>query len=374
MKLLSWMHRKIRQNNNEMLKEFPQGQTALNNHPLYPKQNHVGGGVNFPQPARDSYRRRSFGSLESTVTAADDPERDSSAESFHGFLAIGTLGSETYVSEPQTPTFVISVDNIAERETEATESELNLINEELEKVLAAAEAKEADGSSSRRNSHVSSNGRSSNTSTISFSLNRKSVEVMEGNESGKAATCPLQGYLFGSAVELPERKSSAGKKNRASLGELFQRHKVEESSGVRSERGEKQMHKDGDKTSINLMRKILRKKSSTANGEAADYASETKFHKAQMLHLFHKKVHPEVSIDLLKMNAHNKSNIKAGDFHINDVDNCFDDGFVRVSDDAVQLRNTCHYKNQSFPTQITTGGCDSIENRELWIKTDADCK
>ncbi|RVW40075.1 Protein LAZY 1 [Vitis vinifera] len=133
MQLLGWMHRKFRQNSSEPLKDF-----AI---------------VKLWHQAlrqRDYYLRKSFAGLEAArEEEEDDFEEESSAaisELFHGFLAIGTLGSDPVVNDPSTPTFAISVENITEKETEVTENELKLINDELEKVLGA-EAKE-DGYSS----------------------------------------------------------------------------------------------------------------------------------------------------------------------------------------------------------------------------------
>ncbi|THG17678.1 hypothetical protein TEA_014787 [Camellia sinensis var. sinensis] len=74
--------------------------------------------------------------LEAARVEADDFEEESSvaiSELFHGFLTIGTLGSDPVITDPSTPTFAISVENITEKETEVTENELKLINDELEK-------------------------------------------------------------------------------------------------------------------------------------------------------------------------------------------------------------------------------------------------
>ncbi|GMP82365.1 hypothetical protein CsSME_00036702 [Camellia sinensis var. sinensis] len=68
--------------------------------------------------------------------------------------------------------------------------------------------------------------------------------------------CPLQGYLLGSAIELPETK----KEHRTSLGELFQRTKMtEENSVAKCESGEKKADKKTNKSAIPLMKKILKK-------------------------------------------------------------------------------------------------------------------
>ena len=257
------------------------GQRSLDDQQYYPKSNYG----TKPLRQRDYYLRKSFAGLEAArEEEEDDFEEESSAaisELFHGFLAIGTLGSDPIVNDPSTPTFAISVENITEKETEVTENELKLINDELEKVLGA-EAKE-DGYSSGRNSHVST-GRSSHGSTIT--LSGKPMEGTESNGNG-TTVCPLQGYLFGSAIELPETTSAAKKEHRTSLGELFQRSK-EENSGAKFERGEKRTDKEADKSAVHIMKKMLKKKmlhassrnSTAAAGGTVDSASaETKLHK-----------------------------------------------------------------------------------------------
>ncbi|XP_028068945.1 protein LAZY 1-like isoform X2 [Camellia sinensis] len=172
---------------------------------------------------RCNHLRKSFAIEE------DNFEEESSAaisQLFHGFLTIGTHGSDTVIADPSsTPTFAISVENITEKEIEVTEHDLKLINDELEKVLGVKGKEDGCNDSSGRNSHVS---------TITLS-----GKTLEGTEtSGNRTTmCPLQGYLLGSAIELPETK----KEHRTSLGELFQMTKMtEENSVAKCESGEKE--------------------------------------------------------------------------------------------------------------------------------------
>lgn len=375
MKLLGWMHRKFRQNSSEPLKDFAIGQRSLDDQQYYPKSNYG----TKPLRQRDYYLRKSFAGLEAArEEEEDDFEEESSAaisELFHGFLAIGTLGSDPVVNDPSTPTFAISVENITEKETEVTENELKLINDELEKVLGA-EAKE-DGYSSGRNSHVST-GRSSHGSTIT--LSGKPMEGTESNGNG-TAVCPLQGYLFGSAIELPETTTVAKKEHRTSLGELFQRSK-EENSGAKCERGEKRTDKEADKSAVHIMKKMLKKKmlhassrNSTAAGGTVDSASaETKLHK--ILHMFHRKVHPESSTATEKPNRPHKNEIKNGIFYdggCNNGDRMLPDEDIMIFPQRTLSKESIRrYKSQSNPPQFTLCGNDSNGNREYWIKTDAD--
>lgn len=179
------------------------------------------------------------------------------SELFRGFLAIGTLGSEPGSIDPATPTFTYSVEYITEKETEVTEDELRLINDELEKVLAAEVEKEWGNESSGRNSYVST-GRSSHGSTIT--LSGKPLEGQETNGNGGGVVCPLQEYLFGSAVESTETPNMAKKEQRTSLGELFQRTKItEDNYGGKVEKAEKPAEKDSEKSTMYLMRKLKKK-------------------------------------------------------------------------------------------------------------------
>lgn len=188
------MHRKFRQNNSpQPFKDLVIGNCCDEEH-NYPKPN-FGNYKHVKQSQKEqNLIRKSLGSVED-----DEYEDESSSggmyELFHGFLAIGTLGSEQVVTDPSTtPAFAISVENITEKEDEVTENELKLINDELEKVLGG------DEESCGRNSHVS-NGRSSHGSIITLS----GKPLFEGTESnGISAVCPLQGYRrLGSSSRKP---------------------------------------------------------------------------------------------------------------------------------------------------------------------------
>jgi len=218
----------------------------------------------------------------------DEYEEDSAGamyELFHGFLAIGTLGSEQVVSDPSTtPTFAISVENITEKEDEVTENELKLINDELEKVLGAD-----DESSCGRNSHVS-NGRSSHGSIITLSGKPLLEGGGEPNGNG-SAVCPLKGYLFGSAIELSETTTVAvakQKEHRTSLGELFQRSKLAEENIGGNKDDNKRSEREADKSAMHLMKKKLKKRMlhtssrSSSSAQPVDSASaERKLHKVR---------------------------------------------------------------------------------------------
>ncbi|KAK9675367.1 hypothetical protein RND81_11G003300 [Saponaria officinalis] len=377
MKLLTWMHRKFRQGNNETLREFPIGQPMLDDPHLCQKQNNANG--TWRQVHRDGQARRSFASFE-TTKLADFEEKASAefSEYFEGFLAIGTLGTEPAITEPETPTFDGSFDKLAEGETEVTENELRLINDELERVLAAEAKDDGWTDSSSRNSYVS-NGRISHASVIT--LSGKPLEIPESTGNGNL-NCPLQEYLLGSAVELPEspEKANAPKKeNRTSLGELLEKHKAEEISETEHKRGGKRDDKEGEKTAMNLIKKTLKKKMAstasknsygTAQEATESTAADTKLLK--ILQKFHRKVHPECLIATEKPDKSHK--IKFKDM-IPCNGGCYKDKHT-FPDDSQRARRIGHMrvsKSPSNSSQFTMGDSDSNgSSRECWIKTDAD--
>lgn len=327
-------------------------------------------------------RRSSFTSVETSKFA--EYERKSSIdefpEYFEGFLAIGTLGMrDSVISEPETPTFAVSFEKLAEGEAEVTENELALINDELERELAAEAKDDGYTDSSGRNSHVS-NGRISHASTIT--LSGKPLEIPEST-GNNLMYCPLQEYLLGSAVDLPEKATAPKKENRTSLGELFEKHKAEESSEVKCKRGEKREDKDGDKTaSMNLMKKILTKKKNalhaasrnSTRGTAESASAEPKL--CKILQKFHKKVHPECLISTEKSNKMHNAGIKnmvpwdAG--YYKDEHAFRDESTTTFSQKPGQSGYMLCRKSISNPTQFSEDGSDSNGSRECWIKTDAD--
>ncbi|XP_021632061.1 protein LAZY 1 isoform X2 [Manihot esculenta] len=391
MQLLGWMHRKFRQNSSEVLKDFAIGhacncligQPSLDDQQYYAKSNY--GSRSFKQAQKD-HLRKSFAGLEAARIEEEEEyeeeyfEEESSAaisELFHGFLAIGTLGSDPVINDPSTPTFAISVDNITEKET-VTENELKLINDELEKVLGAEAREDCCNDSSGRNSYVSA-GRSSHGSTIT--LSGKPTEGQDTNVNG-TTVCPLQGYLFGSAIELSETTTVAKKEHRTSLGELFQRTKLaEENSGGKCEKDEKHIEKEADKSAMHLMKKILKKKTlhassrssaATAGGTVDPASAEKKQHK--IIHMFHRKVHPETSTTTRKADKPQKNENKKTNNggHNNGNQMLADEDITVLPQRYLSKRSIRRYKSQSNPPQFTLGSSDSNGSRECWIKTDAD--
>lgn len=273
------------------------GQPTIDDEQIYYKPNL---GIKYSKQTPKGYNfRRSFAGLEATRVDEEYEEEstNSMCDFFPGFLAIGTLGSsDQQISSPSsTPTFPISVESITEKEDEVTENDLKLINDELEKVLGAETKDDVSYDSSSRNSHVST-GRSSHVSIITLS-GKPIEEGIELNGNNGNAICPLKGYLFGTAIELPETTTTAAnkKEHRTSLGELFQRSKLAEEnfSGKCDKLEDRRNEREADKSAMNLMKEKLKKrmfhacsKNSTTsiNGGPIDSAAaaETKLNKVHI--------------------------------------------------------------------------------------------
>ncbi|KAL5082721.1 hypothetical protein RYX36_011142, partial [Vicia faba] len=351
------MHRKFRQNNSaEPFKDLVIGnscnclssQASLDEEHNYHQKANLG--IKFSKKPQTNTFRKSFGGLESTrehygEEFGRESQDDTMFDLFPGFLAIGTLGSDT-------PTFPnSSVQTITENEDEVTENDLKLINDELEKVLVAETKDDVISyDSSSRNSHVST-GRSSHVSITTISGKPTEVAGTTTRDSYSNAVCPLQGYLFGTTVEHSETAAASvggnKKEHRTSLGELFQRSKMAEENFFG-----KDEKRDAEKYSaINLMKEKVKKRmfhscsknsSSIIAGNVDSASAETKLNK--ILHMFRKKVHPENSTTGHKSGKHKKNENKKKIMN----DGGYNKGYLVHPDE------------------------DSSSYREHWIKTDAD--
>ncbi|GAB2234257.1 hypothetical protein Droror1_Dr00003502 [Drosera rotundifolia] len=383
MKLLTWMHRKLRQSNGEALKEHPLGQPSFDNQKVFRKCNSSG---TLRQPPRGSYSRISFSGIE--VARLDDLEEEASAELsdlFHGFLAIGTLGIDTVITEPETPKFVFHMDSITEKEIKVTRDDLKQINDELSKVLSAEGKDDCWTESSRRNSLVS-NGRSSHASSITLSngrsshasmitLSGKAIEDTDSNVIG-TIVCPLQGYLLGSGVELPEKNSNTRQEeHRASLRELFQRQKAQEKSRTKGDRAISE-----SKTGVNILRRILKRKDPKASSKSSsattpvcheDVAPDTKLQK--IIQKFHQKVHP---VPEKKLDRSHKTKIKTIiSNHLgynNGGQTAPDKEITMLTQHLIHMSKMKRCKSNPPPSASMVAVRCSNETRECWVKTDAD--
>lgn len=201
------------------------------------------------------------------------------SEPFHGFLTIGTLGMEPISSEPATPTFAISGENIIDEKIEVTEYDLKLINDQLEKFLEAEAEEEENIDTSGRNSYVSI-----------VTLCDNPMEVANSEDYGKMMVCPLQGYLFGSSIEFPETIIEV-KKEKASLMELFHRRETTDKSSMEKSSKVEMPAKQKHKSVKNLIKKMFKKfrassKSPTpSDSDTAFVSTKKKLHKVCLLAL-----------------------------------------------------------------------------------------
>ncbi|RWR87049.1 protein LAZY 1 [Cinnamomum micranthum f. kanehirae] len=373
MKLLGWMHRKFRQNNGvDPFKDFALGRPSLHEQ----QQNHQHFLPKRPSKDQRHHFRNSFAGLDDANAAAQDDEDHHPFEEdelFQGLLAIGTLGSDPSLGAADHHR--ASVETITEKDTDVTPDELKLINEELEKVLGM-EVKEVVKEVKDDTADVSS-GRNSHVAIVAVSSGKPS-SVEAASAENAAAVCPLQGYLFGSPIELPEAKVAA-KEHRTSLGELFQRSRMaEEGGGGRNsggggkwDREEKREGGGGEKSGVQLVKKMLKRR---VKGTCDSVSAETKLNK--ILHIFHRKVHPESSTSAKKSSkseGHDmKGNIRndgagdGGDRLIPDHD------IIVFPERAIRKEGVRRQKCRSNPPPFALSGSDSNGNREYWIKTDAD--
>lgn len=364
MKLLGWMHRKLKQHNG--------GDTAFKEYGLGNNCNCVSGPPTMDDQAY--YRNYYYGPtasksqkvnfMEKTFRAKAEGEEyfeeeysdDAESGYFNGLLAIGTLGSDSALAEPETPTFPDTIENVMQKETQVTEEDLRVMNDELENVLNA---------DLKDDKWTDSSGRTSRASAITLS----GIEGI-GNES---IACPLQEYLFGSPIDLPEPATTVKKENRTSLGELFQRSKKEEWTKTEewtTDKDDRRGERDDDKSAKKKIKwKLLR-------SSAADSVTvEKKLNK--ILQMFHRKVHPEGLMTLKKSSkSHNyddKNSIVhdgGGYGNRNQMLHCEDSTMyhkISVSKEHINC-----FKNHSDPAHFAIGRSDSSGNREYWIKSDAD--
>ncbi|WOL11424.1 protein LAZY 1-like [Canna indica] len=381
MKLLGWMHRKFRQNSGDGLKDFGGGGGTCNclaGRPSLDEDLH--------RRRRRQYEPFKARSLRLDVEVLDDRDAatgggdQAAIDLFGGLLTIGTLGigsgpieeNEEEAEVEDTPAaedegedkplvveseeLVVTpaaLEAIAEKEAEATtETDLMVVSAELEKVLAAEAEKGGERMSSARSSYAG------------------------------AAGCPLQGFLFGSAIEAAETTATAAggarKEKRASLGELFMMSRIAEeaNAGGKAEEG-KIAGGDGGvdgETKLTadmfLMKKKMTKrrgaKGSDGGNSSSGSTTETKFQK--ILQIFHRKVHPESSIMSKKSSKTGK--IEKKDY-VSGIGRNDPNGSTVFS-----LKGACKKGNtQNFcsnPPSYYFAGTDSNGNREHWIKTDAE--
>ncbi|KAK4346178.1 hypothetical protein RND71_032517 [Anisodus tanguticus] len=240
MKLLGWMHSKLKQKDNE-----PANNTTTI----------VGNSVTSFSAHKE------VKSINGAEMVFQEEQFD---EIFPGFLAIGTLGNyQTTNTDPPTPTFTMPFEHI---ETDIREKELKFINDELDKFLEEKVNEVAYESSER-----------------TIALSDKHTETGPTECYGNMEECPLQEYLFGSSVELPEIDSE--KKNIIQEGDVG-------NEGTEKKQGKR-------KHAAHFMKKMLQnlqsksKSSTTASSKGNITGSVSSKKKLpQVLKMFHRKVNP----------------------------------------------------------------------------------
>ncbi|KAM2203734.1 hypothetical protein ACFX1S_023461 [Malus domestica] len=382
MQLLQWVHHKFRHGSIEPFKDLTIGnpfvclsaQPSLDDQDAYMKSSFGSRyrSTSLEPPARD--REKSFSESEAKR------EEETSAiisELFPGFLTIGTLGSESGINEPETPTFGTTLENLTQQKAEVTENDLKLIRYELEKFLDAETKEEGVRVSSARDSHASS-----------VTPNGKQMEESEDEEYWKDAACPLKGYLFGSSTELPETMEA--KKEKASLQELFDRTKITTDYKEKSESEETEV-KYKHKSAMGFMKKMIKKfhaSSKSSGGDATDSVSikkkcgeasdslSTKKKPHKVLRMFHRTIHPESSIaarEVVKSEKYKKKKIFSADSGCNENMMLKGGDNRRFPEGPLVKEGTENCKKyMNFP-QYRLNGSTYGTRAEHWIKTDAEC-
>ncbi|XP_050101932.1 protein LAZY 1 [Malus sylvestris] len=375
MQLLQWVHYKFRHGSIEPRKDLTQ--PSLDDQDAYMKSSFGSryGSTSLQPPARDQEK-----SLAESEAKREGETSATISELFHGFLTIGTLGSESSINEPETPTFATTLENLTQQKAEVTENDLKLISYELEKFLEAETKEEGVHASSARDSNASS-----------ITLSGMQMEESEDEEYWTAAY-PLKGYLFGSSTELPETTMEA-KKERASLQELFDRTKITTDYKEKSETEEievKYKHKSAMGFMKNMIKKFhasSKRSSPSTGGDATDPVSikkklgeasdslSTKKKPHKVLRMFHRRIHPECSIaarESVKSEKYEKKNNSSAGSGCNENMMLMSGDNGRFPDGAMAKEGTENCKKfMNFP-QYRQSGSSSRRKGEHWIKTDAE--
>ncbi|TYG97998.1 hypothetical protein ES288_A10G082700v1 [Gossypium darwinii] len=371
MKFLGWTWHKLQQSNIEPFKDFRIGNyctclsaySSFNEQDSHPKSTSSCG---YGSRYTTQRKQESENSTDFKAGEVDNFGDETSTD----FLTIGTLASEWAIGEPVTPRFTMFLENITEGKTEVTENDFKVINDELEKFLGP-EAEE-------HGSHESS-GRNSLVSTIA--LNGEPTQEVSAEEYGKAIVCPLQGYLFGSSIELPETRFQV-KKEKATLAELFYGTKIADESTMEKCGKEEMQTKQTSKPLKHFIKKILKmlhassRSSISFTKETNPVSTKKKLQK--VTRLFHRKIHPESSIaeresKVQHKNEMNNTPYNDGDstdgeqMHQVEVKNWFSQG-------STSRAGTQNYKSSVMPQpQYGVTGCTAASsNGAHRIKTEAD--
>ncbi|XP_031738062.1 protein LAZY 1 isoform X3 [Cucumis sativus] len=363
MKLLGWMHNKFWQSGIESVKDFTIAnpcmcltlQKPVDDEDIYLKP---GFGFTTVQSDSRNYEQSSLG-VEANNVLEKCGDLSNSSDIFHGFLTIGTLGSE-----PATPTFSLAFENMIELPDEVTEDDLKLINYELEKFLEAETKEDRCDQSPGRTSHASI-----------ITLAGKHMEETKDENDGKT-TCPLQGYLFGSTIELPDKMIDM-RKETPSSPELFQDTIAENESFKLNIEKKKALVKHSNKSALTFVKKMLKKLCTSSHGSSTYDSGDshsTKKKLQKVLRKLNRKIHPETSTAMDECQKSQKyifENVSFDNFNNDSVMNRVEDG-ITYCQEFISKEEMCYWKtNLGLPLYGIDTNVSSA-NRGHWIKTDAE--
>ncbi|WCJ40164.1 Protein LAZY 1 [Euphorbia peplus] len=355
MRVVGWMRDKLSHKTNDPFKDFTIGnycaclssKSTLDDQHLHVRPRFNSIYEDYPETTFeiDIDTKPEYGDYEDETSTA-------MSQLFHGFLAIGTLGSEPVSNETPTPTFPIR-----DEKAEVTQNHLKLINSELEKFFEAEAEEEGSDESFARSSYVS--------------MITPSATLME-EDYGKVALFPLQGYLFGSTIQLPETTPEL-KKERTSLAEIFHKTKIMDEIYAQPDRKEEIHTKQAHMSAKHLMKKMLKKlygssKKPAPGGDAANSVS-TKKKLNKILRMFHRKVHPENSLSEKEYTKFDLEIKETMDPQVNLVHQDEDSEEFPPWPNSMEEMQSYENLKQS---QHDLSCIDSSGNNEHWIKTDAE--
>ncbi|XP_019230590.1 PREDICTED: protein LAZY 1-like isoform X2 [Nicotiana attenuata] len=300
MKLLGWMHSKLKQKGNE-----PANNTII---AVYKE------------------------------VKSNGAEMEPFDELFPGFLAIGTLGNyQTTNTDPPTPTFPMPFDH---GETDITEKELKFINDELEKYLEEKVNKVAYESSE---------------SIITLSENHIETGATECYRNMEEY--PLQKYLLGSSIELPEIEAEV-QQQKGFIEELFTPKNIVQEGHVGNHDG-KVKKQAKRKHAVDFMKKMLQNLQCKSKGSTTEHSKgnvngsvSSKRKLPQVLKMFKRKVHPEGLMNENIPQDNETSNISCKTNNLG-------------ANSEVNKKNSPAAAPKKELNALTV-------NREHWIKTDSD--
>ncbi|PIN19419.1 hypothetical protein CDL12_07923, partial [Handroanthus impetiginosus] len=246
-------------------------------------------------------------------------------------------------------------ENLTNQQTEIRESELKLINYELEKFLEAEE-KEIANDTSRRSSQASI-----------ITLNNKPIDGADSEGHMYTETCPLQNYLLANSIEEvgPDKEV---KKEKTSLEELFTRNNIVHDDHTRKCEAEQPRKRNV----AHFMKKAVKKFHSSSSSSMASPKNDggvsipVKKKLSKALKMFHKKVYPEKTTEKNSVKLKNGKMKDSSDQDAHQIEGDKNDKMVGQATTKGSATNTIKLSSNGI------NKCASPINRGHWIKTDSD--